>query len=52
MRRHKFGQETEQQASAAKEHTSPWKLGGLAPWQLLKRVYHEISDDDVGEKAA
>src|SRR5262249_25718867 len=32
---------------AAKKRASPWKLGGLTPWQLLKRVYHEFDEDEV-----
>ena len=37
---------------AVKERTSPWKLGGLTPLQLLKRVYHEINDDEVFTRSA
>jgi membrane protein len=36
----------------AKEKASPWKLGGLTPWQLGKRVYHEIDDDEVLTRSA
>ena len=37
---------------AVKERTSPWKLGGLTPWQLSKRVYHEIVEDEVFTRSA
>jgi membrane protein len=48
MRLHKL--ETPQ-ARGVTERASPWKLGGLTPWQLLKRVYHEIDDDEVLTRA-
>jgi membrane protein len=37
---------------ATKEQTSPWKLGGLTPWQLLKRVYHQFDEDEVFTRSA
>jgi len=37
---------------AAKEHASPWTLGGLTPWQLSKRVYYEIDEDEVWTRSA
>lgn len=37
---------------AIKERLSPWKLGGLTPWQLLKRVYHEFNEDEVFTRSA
>jgi len=52
MRLYKFKRETEHRAEAAKEHASPWKLGGLTPWQLLKRLYHEIDEDEVLTRSA
>ena len=52
MRLHKFGEASGQQNNATKQHASPWKLGGLAPWQLLKRIYYEVDDDDVLTRSA
>jgi len=52
MRLYKFAEETGPQAEGIKERTSPWKLGGLTPLQLLKRVYHEIDDDEVLTRSA
>src|SRR5215469_11275630 len=37
---------------AIKQRLSPWKLGGLTPWQLLKRVYQEFSEDEVLTRSA
>src|SRR5215469_6503010 len=37
---------------AIKQRLSPWKLGGLTPWQLLKRVYHEFDEDEVLTRSA
>lgn len=37
---------------AVKERLSPWKLGGLTPWRLLKRVYNEFSEDEVFTRSA
>src|SRR5215467_7513294 len=31
---------------------SPWKLGGLTVVQLARRVWHEIGDDEVADRAA
>src|SRR5262249_53582831 len=36
----------------AKERASPWKLGGLTPWELLKRVYNEFDEDEVFTRSA
>ena len=36
----------------AKEHASPWKLGGLTVSQLGKRVYNEIFADEVLTRSA
>ena len=52
MHLYKFGVAFEHRTKAIKtraiqEQASPWKLGGLKPWQLLKRLYHEMDDDDV-----
>ncbi|MGC2696824.1 MAG: YihY/virulence factor BrkB family protein [Candidatus Angelobacter sp.] len=52
MRLYKFKRQSESRAKAAEEHASPWKLGGLALWELLKRVYHEIVEDEVLTRAA
>ncbi len=35
-----------------KERLSPWKLGGLSSWQLLKRVYNEFDQDEVFTRSA
>ena len=52
MRLYKFAEQTGHHTEAVKEHTSPWKLGGLTPLQLLKRVYHEIDEDEVFTRSA
>jgi membrane protein len=49
---YKSKEETGPHAEAVKERTSPWKLGGLTPWQLSKRVYQEINEDEVFTRAA
>ncbi len=51
MRLYKFERSPEQTAKK-KERLSPWKLGGLTPWQLLKRVYHEFDEDEVFTRSA
>jgi membrane protein len=38
--------------AAITEKASPWKLGGLTPWQLLKRVYREFDEDEVFTRSA
>jgi membrane protein len=43
---------SERRQEHAKEHASPWKLGGLTPWQLSKRVYYEIEEDEVLTRSA
>ena len=52
MRLYKVAKAVGPQAEAVKERTSPWKLGGLTLWQLLKRVYHEIDEDEVLTRSA
>jgi membrane protein len=52
MRLYKVAKAAGPQAEAVKERTSPWKLGGLTLWQLLKRVYHEIDEDEVLTRSA
>ena len=47
MRLYKFAEQSQEHTEAVKERTSPWKLGGLTPLQLSKRVYHEIDEDEV-----
>jgi membrane protein len=38
--------------TAITEKASPWKLGGLTPWQLLMRVYREFDEDEVFTRSA
>src|SRR6478752_8343282 len=52
MHVYKMREETGPRAEAVKERTSPWKLGGLTLWQLSKRVYHEIEEDEVFTRSA
>jgi membrane protein len=52
MHLYKFAEKTGPYTEAVKERTSPWKLGGLTPLQLVKRVYHEINDDEVLTRSA
>lgn len=35
-----------------KEKTSPWKLGGLTPLQLGKRLYREFTEDEIFTRSA
>jgi len=49
---HKVAEQTVARTETVKQRTSAWKLGGLTPWQLLKRVYHEILDDEVLTRSA
>lgn len=51
MRLYRFAEHKEP-AGTTKEKASPWKLGGLTPWQLMKRVYHEINEDEVLTRSA
>jgi membrane protein len=53
MHLYKFsGRSEPQQQERAKVKASPWKLGGLTPWRLGKRVYQEIFDDEVLTRSA
>jgi membrane protein len=52
MRLYKFAEKGGAHTEAVKERTSPWKLGGLTPLQLVKRVYHEIEEDEVLTRSA
>ena len=52
MRLYKFAEKAGAHTEAVKERTSPWKLGGLTLFQLLKRVYHEILEDEVLTRSA
>src|SRR5437899_5636919 len=51
-RLYKFEEAPSQGIDAIRERTSPWKLGGLTPWRLLKRVYVEFDEDEVLTRAA
>jgi membrane protein len=31
---------------------SPWRLGGLSPWELARRVWSEYGEDEVSDRAA
>ena len=42
MQLYKFHPQAEQRLEEKKERLSPWKLGGLTPLRLLKRVYHDF----------
>jgi membrane protein len=52
MRLYRFAEKNGPHVEAVKERTSPWKLGGLTPLQLVKRVYHEIDEDEVLTRSA
>jgi membrane protein len=52
MRLYKFAEKAGAHTEAVKERTSPWKLGGLTPLQLVKRVYQEIDEDEVLTRSA
>jgi membrane protein len=52
MHLYKFSAKAAPQKEAVKERTSPWKLGGLTPLELLKRVFHEINEDEVLTRSA
>ena len=52
MRLYKFAEKNQGHTEAVKEETSAWKLGGLTPLQLGKRVYHEFDDDEVLTRSA
>lgn len=49
MRLHSFGQRI---TEVIKQQASPWKLGGLTKWELLKRLYSEVIEDDVLTRSA
>ena len=52
MHLYKVAQPAVRPSAATTEKTSPWKLGGLTPWQLLKRVYREFDEDEVFTRSA
>jgi len=52
MRLYKFEPKHHESTEAKRERLSPWKLGGLTPWKLLKRVYHEFDEDEVFTRSA
>jgi len=37
---------------AAREGASPWRLGGLTPAELARRVYHQMWEDEIPDRAA
>jgi membrane protein len=37
---------------AMDDDASPWRLGGLTPWRLAKRVWHEYGEDEIPDRAA
>src|SRR5438874_5822821 len=41
-----------QRTATDPEHASPWKLGGLGPITLGKRVWQEIDHDDIFNQGA
>lgn len=34
------------------EFKSIWNLGGLTPWKLVKRVFHDAIEDDLADRAS
>jgi membrane protein len=52
MRLHKFGGHSGHDTEVVKEVAAPWKLGGLTFWQLIKRLYQEVIEDDVLTRSA
>jgi membrane protein len=41
-----------QAAGCVDDRLSPWRLGGLSPSELARRVWHEYGDDEIGDRAA
>src|SRR3982074_176938 len=52
MRLYRFAQRTGPRTEAVKERTSPSKLGGLTPWQLAKRICHDMDEEEVFTRSA
>jgi membrane protein len=52
MHLYKLEEKPRQPVEILKERASPWKLGGLSPWQLLKRVYNALDEDEVLTRGA
>jgi membrane protein len=52
MRLQTFSTRTKQKEEHARVHASPWKLGGLTPWQLARRVYRRFGEDEVLTRSA
>src|SRR5437016_6150422 len=53
MRLYKFNSNAHQERKeSAKEKASAWKLGGLSPLQLGKRVYREVEHDEAFTRSA
>jgi membrane protein len=48
----KLEQQSKPPGEILKERASPWRLGGLSAWQLLKRVYQAIDEDEVLTRGA
>ncbi len=51
MRLHTFPR-SKPKEEYARQHASPWKLGGLTPWQLGRRVYRRFDEDEVLTRSA
>src|SRR4051812_14604615 len=41
-----------QRTTTQPEHASPWKLGGLGPVRLAKRVWNEMDHDEIFNRGA
>jgi len=52
MHLYKFDHALERRSAVAVKKASPWKLGGMTPLQLIKRVYYEYSEDEVLTRSA
>lgn len=53
MQLHKFNRKAEQQAQErAQKKASPWKLGGLGPVELGRRVYRQVEEDEILTRSA
>lgn len=44
--------QAKQKEEQAGEYDSPWKLGGLTPWQLCLRMYYRFDEDEVLTRSA
>lgn len=52
MRLHTLNSQAKQKAEQAREYASPWKVGGLTPWQLCRRMYYRFEEDEVLTRSA